>query len=435
MDRDLAAALLASICLFGCQAAPGPEAPLDLGPCAAVWGPEPAEGRLYVDPGADAGGDGSYGSPLDSLYAPGGNPDSALELARVSGTRAIALAAGTYPVALRLSEAETGDGGLELTGCGASLTELVGMADDDGVLQPVVDVTGPETADVLLRDLSLSGGRRNLVIRDGAGLAGPIVVQRVDVLEALRVGMLIDGDATVAALLDVRIDGVLPEDGALGWGLAIQTGAGVGDPVAAPTVLDTVEVTGASEVGVLVDGGWIDAIDLEVTGIAALDGALGRGVQLQNHSRASLQGVVASGNADAAVYLHKPGRSGEAVVLSDSTLSGTLPGALPDSSPTGDGLVISIDGAQQPPDEFLAIVDSVSFSGNPRSHVLVEGATLQMGGNSVFGMDTTLPLAAQGGAVVEGLGGGPPPVEPEQVAPGAELGILSAPLVPDEPGS
>ena len=431
MDLRVRVALAGITLLLGCEAPPVTE-PEDLGPCGATWGPTPSAGRIYVDPAAPAGGDGSLASPFDSLDSPGGVVDSALEAARATGVRAIAIGSGALPTALRLSEGEFGDSGLQIVGCGRSTTELTGQVGAAGVLQPIIDVTGPETADIVIRDLTVSAGRRNVVVRDGAGLAGPIVVQRVDVLDALRVGVLIDGDATVVALTEVLIEGVSPDEGALGWGLAVQAGASAGDAIAAPTILDAVQVIGATQVGVLIDGGWIQAIDLAVTDTLASGGELGRGLQLQNRCRATLEGITATANRDAAVYLHKPGRGSEPVSLISSILSATQAGVLPDTSPTGDGLVISVDGAQQPPGDFLVVVDAVEFASNPRSHVLVEGVTLEVGTNSVFGMGTTFPIAAQGGAVVQGPGGGPPGVTPTELPPGSELGVLSAPLALDQ---
>ena len=147
---------------------------------------------------------------------------------------------------------------------------------------------GGAVADVHLRDLSLHGGRRALRIEGGAGQDGPIVASRLDILASVRAGVVIDGLTTLTVLEDLLIDGVIAEHGALGRGLVIQTRAPLTPVLTAPHLLIGITIHDTVEVGLLVDGGWIDAQEVLVTTVAPLGGGLGRGVQLQNFSAGSV---------------------------------------------------------------------------------------------------------------------------------------------------
>ena len=428
-----ALALGAALLLIAACDPPEPE-PDDpqLTDCAALWGDAPAEGRIHVDAAAPEGGDGSAEAPFAALFAATAEIDSGLEAARQTGIRSIVLAAGEYPGSYKLSGSNPQwlDSGLEIVGCGADRTELVAVesvpdGETEPVLQPNVDIYGDGTHDIRLADLSLVGGRRALLLRVAAGAAGPIVVERVQVVDAVRVGVLIDGLATRAHLIDVDVVDVSPED-RFGWGIAVQTGASTMNEVPAPSVFEGVWVQGASEVGILADGAWLDltAVTVSDTEPDVVEGLRGRGVQLQNRSRGTLDTVTIQGNADAALFLHKPGRQGEGVYVLDSVLRATAPSEVVDEL-TGDGLVLTQAGAEQAVDSFLAVIDGVDFSANPRSHLLVEGVLVQVGPDNIFGKGTDLPFASQGGALVEGLDGGPPGATPEELADGDELYIDS----------
>jgi hypothetical protein len=412
-------ALLASAC-----DEPGPAPPDEPPPddCDDVWGPAPADGRIYVDAAAAAGGDGSAEAPFADLFLAGAEVDSGLEAARQSGIRSVVLAAGEYPGAYRLSGGNPQwlDSGLQIVGCGADRTELVAIEEvpaggTEPVLQANVDIYDDQTQDILLADLSLVGGRRGLLLRAAAGAAGAIIVERVEVVDTVRVGVVIDGVATRAHLVDVDVVDVAP-DGAFGWGIAVQTGANPMNEVPAPNVFEGVRVLGATEVGILADGAWLDLTDVTVADTVpdALTGRLGRGIQLQNRTRGTLDAVTLQGNVDAALFLHKPGRQGEAIYVLDSVIRATDPADVA-GEPTGDGLVLTDAGDEQLPEDFLAIIDGVQFSDNPRSHMLVEGVWVQVGPDNIFGKGTGFPFASQGGALVEGLDGGQPGVAPEEL--------------------
>jgi hypothetical protein len=437
MTRLPAAALVAALTLaLGCQAVELPPEPVDQGACGDVWGPVPADGRIYVDAAAEAGGDGSLEAPFDALLADGVEVDSGLEAARSSGTRSVVLAPGEYAGHHVLSQdvPEWQDSGLEIAGCGADLTELVAVTDEDGVLLPVVEVVGASTADVVVRDLALLDGRRSLLVRAGAGREGPIVAERVRVADSTRLGVLVLGPETVVNLLDVDVEGVQTEGGSFGWGIFFQIEAPLLHELAAPNVVEGCDVSGAFGAGIAASGAWLDVAATTVSDTQPLDGLLGRGVMYQDRSWGTIDSVTLAGNADAALFLHKPGRDGQPVEVIDCTLRDTAEAEVPATgAPTGDGLVITQADAGQQASTFPVVVDGTTFEGNPRAHLLAEGVLVQVGPDNVFGKGTDFPFAAQGGALAEGIDGGAPPEEPIELGDDEALGINDLPLGLDAP--
>ncbi|MCO4772724.1 MAG: hypothetical protein KDA24_22015 [Deltaproteobacteria bacterium] len=462
-------ALLGALVLAtGCPTGDGVEPPTPTDdrqaehPCHDVWGPVPDAGRLYVEEAAREDGDGSLDNPFDTV-------DAALVRARADGARSIAIAGGNYEGTYLLSNdvADWADSGLEITGCGRQNTMISGVIREVGIgggstemrLQPVFDITGDTTADLLVRDLGALGGRRTLVVRDGAGAFGPVVFQRVDVLQAVRLGVLIDGATTVAHLLDVVIEEVAAEFGAFGWGVSIQTGQQLATEFANPVVLEGLEVRDVRGLGVLADGAFLDLRGALITGVQSnADGRLGRGLQLQRWSQASLDDLEATQNSDAAVFLESPGRAQyvtdengnpvmdeddnpvvervEPVQLLNSILGDTSAATLPGGGQTGDGLVATQftgGGAGQPPEAFQVVIDGTEIAGNPRSQVLAEAVTASLGSNSIFSKGTAYPVVAQNGAIIEGLNGGAPPDNSVELGGGDALGIDSLPVELDDP--
>lgn len=412
MDAALRRSLLLACVGFGivgCSA----ESPLPAegqGPCEAVWGPVPSGGRLYVDSAADAGGDGSLNAPFRTLEDALGTGDAAVdapEAARSSGVRSIALADGDYAGHFLLSGDTDAwqDSGLEVVGCGegTAFDGVVESVDGVDVLQPVFDITGESTSAISIRDLLIRGGRRPITIRGGAGADGAIGVHRVTVRDAVRVGVLVDGLLTRAELIDVTVDGVDVEGG-IGWGVAVQTRAWVSDELAGPTVLDRLTVGGASGVGVLVDGGWVDFNGCDVSGTAAVEGVLGRGIQLQNRSAGVLADVESDGNGDAALFIHKPGRDAGPVEVVRGRFSGTAASQTPDGGVAADGIVIGQGADQQPVGTFQVTLSAVSIEGNPRANLLADRVTVVVDGvDGILADGTKLPVVAQHGASISGI--------------------------------
>lgn len=438
--------LIGLLLVAGCAAPEGGE-PLVTHPCDSAWGPAPSTGRVLVDAEARDDGDGSMDAPFLTL-------DAALAAARASGARSIVLAPGEYEGRYSLSQDvdDWKDGGLTIAGCGREETRIAGIMMEESIggddvverLQPVFDVSGASTADITIHDLAVVGGRRGIIVRDGAGSAGPIVLERVDVLESLRLAVLIDGMTTAAELRDVRIEGVDAEGGAFGWGVSIQTGRQLADaalPDWSPVILEDVAVKDVRGIGVMAHGAWLDVATSEVSGVAAVNGALGRGMQIQQWSRGRFDRLVSTGNSDAAVFLESPGRLGADGAVSPIELLGcalgpTTPVDVPGSADqTGDGLVATqfvVNDSPYGAEVFKVVVDETTFDGNPRSHVLAEAVTLAVGGNNVFGKGTVYIVASQAEAVVEGLDGDEPGADAEFLDGADALGIDRGPVELDD---
>ena len=446
MTRRIEAVLALALALGGCSEDPSPpDGPVH--ECAEAWGDLADPQPIYVDAAAEEGGDGSADAPFawldrhelitrdDQLVDP---VDSGLEEARRSGSRSIAVAPGDYPVAMNLSndDVQRSDSNLEIAGCGRERTVLSGVTEEvapggrDDVLQSVVRVAGSSTADVVIRDLTVSGGRRGVVIRDGAGSTGAIRIERVDVLDSVRLGVVIDNGGTVAELCDVAIRDVLPEDGEFGWGLSVQAGVFFPEDAPAPVLLDGVEVSGAHGIGVLVDGSWIDTSGLSVADTSPIGDQLGRGVQVQNRTWGVMRGVEVSGSADAAMYLHMPGRVVDSELSPIQIVGGSFGSTdwadVGDGNTAADGLSASQSHAGYPATDFLVVIDDATFEDNPRTHVLAEGVSVEIGTSTIFGDGTTFPIAAQDGALVTA---GEPV---EELGPDAELPLNRAALDVDD---
>ena len=415
--------LFSSLLLVGCVAPEPADAPpedrtpvvIDQGDCAAVWGDVPAEGRIFVDAiNGDHHGTGTIDDPLDSVR-------DGVIAARLAGIKSVAVAPGEYEDSVWLDSTITGwenDAGLEITGCGVGVTIINATIeyeeDPNGgwleYVQPIFDIGGIGTDGVVVRDLTGVGGRRAVRVRSGAGATDPVRFERVTLEDSLRLGVLIDGVTTVANLEEVHVDGVVVEDG-VGTGIAIQTGAWVTDDIPAPTTLDASSVEGASGVGILAEGGWNTLTDVTVANTASIDGQLGRGIQIQSRTQADLSQVTSTGNADAALFLHMPGRNGIGISISDSVLGDTV-GA--DVMQTGEvaaeGLSVTNGGDPSTTSEMVTM-SGTALSGNARADVLVDGASVDFGEGNTFGQDGDYGVVVQGNGVAQGGGGSLPVTE------------------------
>ena len=421
MPRCSLALLALAFPLVACNPEPEPE-PLP-GPCDSYWGEVPSAGRIYVDAAASQGGDGSAEAPFTTLT-------EALEEARATGVRSIVLAPGEYPGTYPLSEDIEAwqDSDLDIAGCGREATFLPAIEQEESVgdstelrVQPLFDVTGAQTADIHVHDLAVSGGRRALMVRLGAGALGPIVFEDVDVLDSQRLGVLVDGATSAAHLLDVVVDGVVadPVDGQFGWGVAVQAGALLDTELPEPTVLQEVTVTGVQGFGVFADGGWVQVTDSEITDVEKVSGRWGRGLHLQQWTMGTLEGVSVSGVSDAAVFLESPGRLVEPIEVYDCLLGPTDEAdvADPGGETAADGLVAAQAAAvPSSPADFPVLLDGTELTGNPRVHALADAVTLEVGADNIFGDGAGYPLASQDGAVVQGIGGGEPGHEVDELA-------------------
>ncbi|MCO4771800.1 MAG: hypothetical protein KDA24_17345 [Deltaproteobacteria bacterium] len=432
IQRTAPVFLVTASLLLGCPSGePAPPTPEEH-PCAEVWGETPASGRVHVSPSGDADGDGTLDSPFSTV-------DAGLEATRAGTIRQIALDAGTLS-GTYLLHSDFGDTGLQLVGCGSAETFL----DATGSGSPAIEVGGADTADVLIRDLALVGGRRSFQVSGGAGMLGPIVMQGVDVLDSVRVGVLIDGFATRVDLYDVLVQDIGNEGGNYGWGISIQTGRQLSAAFEYPVVLRQVTVEGAEGIGILVDGAWVDFEDVTVAGTASSGQVLGRGLQLQNWSMGYITGLRSEENSDAAVFLEKPGRPDldapdgppVAVELFDSFLGPTSGASIPgEPSSAADGLTatqIDDGGGLYGAETFRVVLDGTDLGGNERAHALIEAITMQVGSNNVFGKGAAWPIAVQGDGFVEAIGGGAPAQAVSELVAGDALGINRALLSLDD---
>ena len=425
--------LLLSAVLVGCVApepADDPQAPageIDQGVCAAVWGEIPDGGRLFVDAAASPGGDGTIAAPFDTI-------GDGITAARATGIRSVAIAGGEYEHRLRLNDAVAGwnDAGLEVTGCGQGVTIISAVVEIekdaeggwDEFVQPVVDITGVGTDGIVVRDFTAIGGRRAVIVRGGAGATEPVVIQRITLEESIRGGVLVDGLETVANLTEVHVDGVVAEDG-LGHGIAIQTGAWFADSIPGPTTVSMSVVEGAIGVGILAEGGWNTLTDVTVADTQALDGELGRGIQLQSRTRADLLNVTSTGNSDAALFVHLAGRDGEGINIVDSILGDTAGSDVADTGETaGEGLSITNGGDPATPTELVTLTGT-ALSGNVRADVLVDGGALEIGAGNSFGAEGQFGVVVQSNGVAQGPGGTPPDVGVTELSDADSLGLIS----------
>ena len=398
--------LLAAACfcfLFGCEAAtttvPPPTTgdPLDHA-CASTWGfDEIPAGALFVEPAEDEdAGDGSLDAPFATLGA-------ALTAARDagSGTRLLLLADGEYRAPRadrRFGLSNTwGDDDLVLQGCGIGQTVFEAIeapppgeeADDE--LWPGLEIYG-QVQGVTVRDLTIRGGRRGVIVRDGAGDERPVVLERVRVEDSVRIGILALGFSTSLTLIDTAVDGVASDattNDALGYGIAAQAGGSPWDAMGARLVMEGGSVTGATRVGILLDHG-----DAELTSVSVMNTLpgssearggqpmLGRGIQIQQVATAVLDGVVATGNTDAAVFLQLP----LDVTVQNSTMSDTQRAVIPgaeDAPPAGDGLVATQPGVEAV-DTWQVTLSGNTFADNGRAGALVETVAVTVDAANVF---------------------------------------------------
>ncbi len=370
---------------------PGPvgDSPLaspTAGPCeAGTWeslGEDPSA-AVHVDPtGDDTSGDGSAAQPVATLAA-------ALELTRVraESDRLILVAPGAYDANLDLAGSSLvagADDGVQLRGCSADEGSLAG-----GTSEPAIRITS--ATGVGIEGLTVEGGYRGIQAWAGAEVA---IADSV-VTGSLRAGIIFDGGDTIGDVTGSRIESI-DSDGtidAFGFGLVVQGGAAV--DVSDTTVLDSVGI------GVFVDNAELVATNLTVdTTTRSLLGTLGRGIQVQSSSAASVSGSTVIDSVDAGIYA-----SQSQLTLTESVVSGVIAA----DAETGDGVVLSQlgpDEAQFKPSIFASVLTDNTIEAADRAGVIVEdidttvsgnvtGDSLyHQGGGELFGTDASIRLEA-----------------------------------------
>lgn len=424
--------IIAATPLLGCTApagegppGPPPTEEIDQGACGDVWGPVPDDGRLFVAEGGLDTNDGSFDAPFASV-------GQAIQASRLTGIRSVAIGAGVFEGLIQLNGSLPGwpDAGLEVTGCGEGVTtftpteeyEQQPSGDWVDITQPIVDISGVGSDGILIRDFTAVGARRAVILRDGAGLGSPVIIERLTLEDSLRAGVVVDGLETVGHLLSLTIDGVEEQDG-IGRGISLQTGAWVTDVVPAPTEIADTTVEGAVGVGILAEGGWNTLTDVSVSGTASFEGQLGRGIQLQNRTRSTLTGVSSTNNADAGIFIHLAGREGVGIDIVDSVISGTLEAEVGDTGGlAADGLSVS-NGSDPGASSLMVTVTGTEFGDNTRSDVLVDGASVELGEGNTFGASGAFGVVSQSDGLVQGPGGDPPGVGVTELAEADTLAI------------
>ena len=404
--------------------------------CRDAWGPVPdGSSALYVD--AAYGGAGAADSD-GSVAAPFAAIEEAIEAAR--GTpHFIGVAPGDYqpPASWRRYFVDGRDwNGLVLAGCGADstfLNAIVAVAPGgdpaEAELQPVFEVYG-EVQGVTLRDFAAVGGKRSVGVRGGAGSETPVRLERLRVLDSLRIAVAVSGLTTQVVLEDVDIVDILDDEGYFGWGLGVQAaGSDWLEPTGRVDMLGG-SIEAATGVGVFVDRANVGLTSMVVRDTAPIGGMFGRGVQLQNNATGLLDDVLAEDNTDAAVFLHKP----KDVIVRGCVLRGTASGSLPEDPKalTGDGIAVTQGFWSEDPAPWRVVLEANTFEDNARAGAIIEDVTVGVdaenayGGNGLAAEGKTFPLAPsedalyfQGVAAVEGVEGGPPGAE------GIELGGTS----------
>lgn len=363
--------------------------------CSASWTSVPADGRfVFVDEVAEAGGDGSLEAPVQTLT-------EGLELARSTQAGYVLVYDGLYPAtsAQPTFALGPGDDDLVIVGCGA---DTVVQGGDPQL--PVFEIAG-DVGGVELRNLAVDGGRRAVVIRDGAGSGAPIGLDGVTVQDSRRLAISIADVGTRAILRDVTVQGVDADgDGSLGYGVHVAD--------AAVVTMESVTIDDATRVGLVIDGTGFGISDLVVTNTRPWADTLGRGVHLQNNANGAWSGGLVADNADAGVFLFRPGPVELAdLVLRDTALSDVegAPGVQ-----SGAGMVATSNLFVDPgnPVEPRPLeLSGCTFSDNARLGALVEGLGTEVtaDGNVFTGNfipdEETFPVADtlyfQRGATVE----------------------------------
>lgn len=344
-------------------------------PCAGgTWGaidPAWADTGFHVSASGAEGGDGSGARPFTSV-------DDAIAASRAEGApKAVLLWPGTYPVSLDLG-ADLGDDTLRIQGCSAG--EVILQASSADV--PVIKVSAGQGLDI--RGVTVSGGKRGLWVWQGA----TVTVHDLHAVGNGLLGVVIDGAATVATMSDIVVSDPTPVVSyGGGYGLVVQ---------GAIVAVSNLTVSGASENGVLVDGGTASAsfAGLTVSGTSPRsDGWYGRGMTVQQLARVSITDGTFTGNHDAGIF----GLGAAALDMSNVYVSLTEASILSAIDVTsGDGIVVSDAPENGPYDAryFSASLQDVTVEGSSRAGVLFSGSGL---GVTLMGTLSIAPSAADPG--------------------------------------
>ncbi len=181
------------------------------------WG-DIGEAQVFVDAGADEGGDGSSDAPLRSIQA-GLN-------AAAGGT--VAVAAGRYAEVIELTTAHHGT---RLAGRCREMVTVDGSEGEDD--QQTLLAQGEPTSEWAVERLTITGGRHGgvLVLGDiegGDGAGGVLSLYRVDVAANADVGVAAMGVGATLRMEHSRVaDTKVAKGGVFGRGVIAEFGASV----------------------------------------------------------------------------------------------------------------------------------------------------------------------------------------------------------------
>ena len=385
----------------------------DAGPdalrCGDQWSDVPADGSfVFVDALAEPGGDGSMEAPVGTL-------GEGLALARASQAGYVLIYDGSYPASDQQPTFTLGPGDddLVIVGCGVD-TEI----ESGSPLVPVFEIAG-DVGGVQIRNLSVEGGRRAVLIRDGAGADAPITLDRVTVRDSRRLGVSVADVGTRAILREVTVQTVEADaDGSLGYGVHLADAAAV--------ILQQVSIVEATRAGLVIDGTGFGISGLRVRDTRPRDGFLGRGVHLQNNANGIWSGGLVEGNADAGVFLFRPGPVEIADVEITTTALSDIEGE--PGATSGAGLVATsnlfVDPGNPVEPRPLALT-GCTFADNARLGALVEGLGTEVTADGNGFVDNFIPdeetfpvadtLYFQRGATVDVVSGDPAEELPEEL--------------------
>ncbi len=297
-----------------------------------TWGALDADvATIHVDASAVDGGDGSAEAPMRSIQA-------ALDLAGGRGGGLVAVAEGSYAETLALS-ADHAD--VQLAGRCPDLVSIdasVGSVEEHGieidtqhgeVTVSGLTVSGSSAAGVALftgiaqlEDLRVVESELLGVWVSRSSLVAPaqLHAERVEVVRAAPVGILVMGAGSVAQLQDVSVRNTQPDaSGGYGMGLDVYYGASV-EMVGG----EIVRSHGTAVIGM--DPGTsivLDGVSIRDT-LSDSSGRSGVGVQVSEGAEVSLEGCEVANNMTVGVAAAD---SGTLVDLRDTLVQGTQPDA------------------------------------------------------------------------------------------------------------
>lgn len=342
-------------------------------PCDGGWGfiTSDPEMAVHVRTDGDDTADGSVYAPVASL-------EKAVELAR-DKARPIAIGPGTFPTAVSLyGEPE----GMTIQGCSPDETIL---ESSDPTL-PVIDTNGADL--VTLAGFTVVGGNIGIKVW---GESDNISASNILIDGSSAAGISVNGG--VCTLSDIIIVNLSAAAEGYGYGVASD---------GSELTLNNVSVTGAISAGIVASGGSmaLNSVTVANTGTLA-DGSLGRGVQLQQYTTGTVNGLTLDGNADAGLFTMRSALSGSNVTITN-TASAKCDGCELD---TGDAAVFTRGEENTDPSNYQISLTDVTIDKADRTGMLFSGVTATLGNVTASDCGHLVDdkaLLSQDGAVVSG---------------------------------